>query len=210
MRNHYESAVGRFVHAVRVPTRNFSEFPLVADRLIKDLDLKNKTHVLLYCTGGIRCERASAYLQSRGVTSCYQLRGGIHRYCEEIGDEDSFFRGRNFVFDRRLTTRRIGVAEGLSNSGVDRSAGGRSVEGGGGDGDGSNGGHADDAKNIVGLCTVCELRPWDRYDSKLMCEKCSALVLVCKDCRGPAKKGKAAGKRLLQSLNLMCERCKEL
>ena len=111
VRNHYESAVGRFEQAIRMPTRTFSEFPKVADQLIEDLDLRNKKHVLLYCTGGIRCERASAYLQSKGVTSCYQLRGGIHRYCEEIGDRDSFFRGRNFVFDRRLTTRRVGMED---------------------------------------------------------------------------------------------------
>ena len=207
VRNYYESAVGRFNHAVRVPTRNFSEFPEVADKLIKDLDLKNKSHVLLYCTGGIRCERASAYLQSRGVTSCYQLHGGIHRYCEEIGDDDSFFRGRNFVFDRRLTTRRVGSEEDSSNIFPCSSAGESSSSRGG---DCIAVDRADDAKNIVGMCTVCEQKPWDTYDSKLMCEKCSALVLICADCRSNRKEGVRNGKRSLYPMNLLCEQCKRV
>jgi predicted sulfurtransferase len=108
VRNLYESAVGQFDGAIRIPTRHFIDFPEVADRLIERYDLRKKKKVLMYCTGGIRCERASAYLRSKGVTQCFQLLGGIHNYVEEMG-EATFFRGKNFVFDRRLTTKRVGT-----------------------------------------------------------------------------------------------------
>ena len=108
VRNFYESAVGHFDGAVRIPTRHFTDFPTVADELIDSLQLRQKKRVLMYCTGGIRCERASAYLRSKGVTQCFQLLGGIHNYVEELG-EHTLFRGRNFVFDRRLTTDRVGT-----------------------------------------------------------------------------------------------------
>eukprot|EP01046_Picozoa_sp_COSAG06_P021730 COSAG06_NODE_1646_length_8811_cov_6.796258_1_plen_283_part_10 len=80
-RNLYESEIGRFDGAVRCPTRHFTEFPAAADKMVDELQLRDKT-VLMYCTGGIRCERASAYLRSVGVDRCYQLKGGIARYCE--------------------------------------------------------------------------------------------------------------------------------
>jgi predicted sulfurtransferase len=113
VRNMYESAVGQFDGAIRVPTRHFTDFPKVADEMIKQYDLKSKKRVLMYCTGGIRCERASAYLRSKGVKQCYQLKGGIHKYCEEMGRK-TLFRGKNFVFDRRLTTARVGTEVPLS------------------------------------------------------------------------------------------------
>jgi predicted sulfurtransferase len=108
VRNFYESEVGHFDGAGRIPTRHFTDFPKVADELIESLQLREKRRVLMYCTGGIRCERASAYLRSKGVTRCFQLLGGIHNYVEELG-EHTLFRGRNFVFDRRLTTDRVGT-----------------------------------------------------------------------------------------------------
>lgn len=108
-RNLYESAIGKFDGAVRCKTRHFSEFPDAADEMIRDLALDEKdTKVLMYCTGGIRCERASAYLRSKGVKRCFQLKGGIARYCETFNGQDSLFRGRNFVFDRRIATDRVG------------------------------------------------------------------------------------------------------
>ena len=61
----YESEIWRFDGATRCPTRHFTEFPTVADKMIEDHNLREKT-VLMYCTGGIRCERASAYLRSMG------------------------------------------------------------------------------------------------------------------------------------------------
>eukprot|EP00944_MAST-04C_sp_MAST-4C-sp1_P002216 g2216.t1 len=106
VRNLYESAIGTMDGALRLPTRHFSEFPKVADEIIKEQNLRNKS-VFMYCTGGIRCERASAYLKAKGVKNCYQLEGGIHRYVERFG-KDGLFRGKNFVFDRRVSSERVG------------------------------------------------------------------------------------------------------
>jgi UPF0176 protein len=64
-------------------------------------DLQSK-QVLMYCTGGVRCERASAYLRLCGIKDVSQLSGGIHAYQETFPDGDGFFRGKNFVFDRRI------------------------------------------------------------------------------------------------------------
>jgi len=107
VRNHYESEVGQFDGAVRLPTRHFTDFPKVIDTLIETMQLREKK-VYMYCTGGIRCERASAYMRSKGVKECYQLSGGIHKYTVELGDQ-TLFRGKNFVFDRRLLTERVGT-----------------------------------------------------------------------------------------------------
>lgn len=204
VRNYYESAIGRFKNAVRIQTRTFSEFPEVADQLIEDLDLKNKTHVLMYCTGGIRCERASAYLKSRGVMSCYQLQGGIHRYCEQIEDSKSFFRGRNFVFDRRLSTRRVGQPVIAANSSDDKS--GKSLD------FGLTAAKKEHIRSVIGECVVCEQQPWDTYDNQITCEKCSALVLVCSSCRSnlnKTKMKKSSHKRSLHhEYKLLCECCK--
>lgn len=98
-RNSYESAVGTFTNAVVPNTQTFREFPAYVDNnqeLIKD-----KT-VLMFCTGGIRCERASAYVKSKELAKVvYQIKGGIHRYIEQF--PDGFFRGKNYVFDGRVT-----------------------------------------------------------------------------------------------------------
>lgn len=202
-RNLYESEIGRFDGAVRCPTRHFTEFPAVADRMVDDMHLRDKT-VLMYCTGGIRCERASAYLRSVGVRRCFQLKGGIARYCEAFpaaestaaavvtaasdmekaasashlppagsrqseregscslasacktavdttiptrtASNTSMFRGKNFVFDRRMALQ------------------------------------AGPPGDIVGECVLCEAA-WDQYDRDVACEQCSALVLVCETCR---------------------------
>lgn len=107
-RNMYESAVGRFDGAHRIPSRHFREFTDIVDDWIKTTpDIVHKD-VFMYCTGGIRCERASSYMSIKGFTNVNQLEGGIHRYCETISECDSLFRGRNFVFDRRIVTDRIG------------------------------------------------------------------------------------------------------
>ena len=204
-RNLYESEIGRFEGAVRCPTRHFTEFPAVADQMVDDMQLRDKT-VLMYCTGGIRCERASAYLRSVGVQRCFQLKGGIAKYCEafpaasavtaaactplvcretsdtshtrptagEQGDCEkpcaagsprkttpsttvpmqncSMFRGKNFVFDRRMA-----LPAGTPN-------------------------------DIVGECVLCGVA-WDQYDRSVSCEQCAALVLLCGACRPRVRGG---------------------
>ena len=97
-RNDYESAVGRFRGAVTPPIGNFRELP---GALADYEHLKNKK-VLMYCTGGIRCEKASALLRGEGFREVYQLDGGIMNYARELGDGDDLWEGDCFVFDNRV------------------------------------------------------------------------------------------------------------
>ena len=101
VRNTFESDIGRFKGATPVPMASFSEYTSYAESNLPELRGKK---VLMYCTGGIRCEKASAYLRKRGVRSVSQLSGGIHRYLEAYPDgSDSAYIGKNFVFDRRMS-----------------------------------------------------------------------------------------------------------
>lgn len=98
-RNYYEARVGAFKNAITPKVEYFREFKEYIDQ---NLETFKDKEVLMYCTGGIRCERASAYLQEKGVTKkVYQIEGGIHRYVEKY--PDGFFRGKNYVFDARVT-----------------------------------------------------------------------------------------------------------
>lgn len=98
VRNTYESKIGAFVNAIKPPIDYFRELPAYIDN---NIDLFADKSVLMYCTAGIRCEKASAYLQAKGVAKkIYQIKGGIHRYIEEY--PDGFFRGKNYVFDARI------------------------------------------------------------------------------------------------------------
>lgn len=100
-RNNYESRVGTFEDAIKPDINNFRNFPEYID---KNLEQFKDKQVLMYCTGGIRCERASAYLKLKGVAKeVYQIQGGIHRYTEEF--PDGYFRGKNYVFDARVTVK---------------------------------------------------------------------------------------------------------
>jgi UPF0176 protein len=104
MRNHYESEVGHFEHAITPQVATFrEELPYVAELLA---DNKNK-NILMYCTGGIRCEKASAYMRYRGYNNVFQLEGGIIEYARQVKAQglDNKFRGKNFVFDERLGER---------------------------------------------------------------------------------------------------------
>lgn len=101
MRNHYESEVGHFENAICPDADTFRE---EIDMVVDDLKNQKDQKVLLYCTGGIRCEKASAYLKHHGFEDVNQLHGGIIAYAQEIKQLglDSKFRGKNFVFDERL------------------------------------------------------------------------------------------------------------
>lgn len=104
MRNHYESEVGHFENAICPDVDTFrEELPLVLD-LLKD---KKDKKLLLYCTGGIRCEKASAYFKHQGFQDVNQLQGGIIEYAKQAKEQGLpiKFKGKNFVFDERIGER---------------------------------------------------------------------------------------------------------
>ena len=104
MRNHYESEVGHFEGAILPDVETFREsLPIVAGMLEEQKDKP----VVMYCTGGIRCEKASAYMKSRGFENVYQLDGGIIEYARQVKQRGlrNKFHGKNFVFDERLGER---------------------------------------------------------------------------------------------------------
>ena len=100
MRNYYESEVGRFKNAI-IPNAHSSKelLPKVAKILIGNEDKK----VHLYCTGGIRCEKASSYLKEKGFKNVFHLKGGILKYLETVPINESQWEGECFVFDQRVT-----------------------------------------------------------------------------------------------------------
>lgn len=102
-RNDYEGSVGAFEGAVQPNTRSFRDFPawFEADGRAL-LDRPTPPKVAMYCTGGIRCEKATAYLKAQGVTDVHHLQGGILRYLEVIPEPESLWRGECFVFDERV------------------------------------------------------------------------------------------------------------
>ncbi|MCX8525237.1 rhodanese-related sulfurtransferase [Chryseobacterium formosus] len=104
-RNHYESEVGHFEGAITPDVENFREsLPIINEQL---QDFKEDKNLLMYCTGGIRCEKASAYFKHQGFKNVFQLEGGIIEYTRQIKEEniESKFIGKNFVFDHRLGER---------------------------------------------------------------------------------------------------------
>ncbi len=102
-RNEYETMIGHFEDAIDPHTDTFTEFPDWITEFI-DQNLGDKK-IAMYCTGGIRCEKASSYLKSKGVEEVYQLQGGILKYLEEIPEENSLWKGECFVFDQRVSIK---------------------------------------------------------------------------------------------------------
>lgn len=104
MRNHYESEIGRFDNALFPDVDTFREEIEYVTKVLED---KKDAKILMYCTGGVRCEKASAYLKHKGFQNVNQLYGGIIEYARQIKELnlDSKFRGKNFVFDERLGER---------------------------------------------------------------------------------------------------------
>jgi len=98
-RNDYECDIGTFKGALNPHTKTFSEFPqYVAD----NLNPQKHTKVAMFCTGGIRCEKSTAYLKQQGFKNVYHLQGGILKYLEEVPKEESLWEGECFVFDNRV------------------------------------------------------------------------------------------------------------
>jgi predicted sulfurtransferase len=160
VRNHYEAAIGRFHSAEYIDPkmRKSTDFVRWLEQEETQERLKDK-NVLLYCTGGVRCERASAYLNhkmSSSLKGVYQLSGGIEAYLQEFRD-GGHWRGKNFVFDKR---------EAVSAENPD--------------GDGGIIVPAD-AEKVEAKCCLCD-KPWDRYVGKKKCITCGVPVLMCDGC----------------------------
>lgn len=104
MRNYYEYEVGHFENALEIPSDTFSEqLPMAADML----EEKKDAPVVMYCTGGIRCEKASAYLKHKGFKRVFHLEGGIIKYVQDAKEKglENKFKGKNFVFDKRFAEK---------------------------------------------------------------------------------------------------------
>ena len=102
-RNSYETAIGSFDGAIDPGTESFRDFPQWAETTLRPLmeDNGNK-RIAMFCTGGIRCEKASSYLQQQGFGEVHHLRGGILKYLEQVPEAESRWQGECFVFDQRV------------------------------------------------------------------------------------------------------------
>lgn len=101
-RNSYEHSIGSFKGAIKPNIESFREIP---DYIDKNLDSYKDKKVAMFCTGGIRCEKSSSYILSKGVKNVYHLNGGILKYLEEIKEEESMWDGECFVFDDRVSVK---------------------------------------------------------------------------------------------------------
>ncbi len=99
-RNDYEVAIGTFKDAVNPETETFRQFP---DYVKKNLEPAKHKKVAMFCTGGIRCEKSTAFLKQQGFEEVYHLQGGILKYLETIPEEESLWQGECFVFDNRVS-----------------------------------------------------------------------------------------------------------
>ena len=97
-RNDYEAKIGKFKDAVVLPIKTFREFPDAAEKALQD---KKDKKIVMYCTGGIRCEKSSAYLREKGFKNVFQLKGGIINYANQF--PSTHYEGKCFVFDDRLS-----------------------------------------------------------------------------------------------------------
>lgn len=189
VRNSYEYAVGHFEGAINPKTRNFKSFDTWLDRAKEEKLFKGKENILMYCTGGIRCEKASIQLKrklnlitetqdelnvkersekheqsgSHEMLKVYQLKGGIHRYLEQYAHSaNNLFRGKNFVFDKR-------VVQPISTPT-------QNIEG-----------NADDDHNVIGRCHSCSAS-YDKIHDDRRCKKCRLLLLICDSCEATLQK----------------------
>ena len=98
-RNDYEVEIGTFKNAIDPQTKSFRDFPEWAEQ---NLDSKKHKKIAMFCTGGIRCEKSTAYMKQQGFDEVYHLEGGILKYLEEVPKEQSLWQGECFVFDNRV------------------------------------------------------------------------------------------------------------
>ena len=216
VRNHYEHAVGRFPLAVDPGTRTFGEFRSWCEA--NEATLRSASQVLLYCTGGVRCEKASTLVSSivavgrDSVVPVHHLKGGIHRYLEQYPD-GGFFCGANFVFDARRTVRPEIAKPSTNDSGLPPASPAGSPPGSrlapeiGPDAVGRTvDAIVQQTAQAVGVCEECgegSLATNVLHDGR-RCHACRMLVLACDRCAdrdGPTSITSSAG-------GLMCIRCK--
>lgn len=190
VRNHYEAAIGRFDPAgaeyIDPMMRKSTEFPLWLDRKETKEKLKGK-QVLMYCTGGVRCERASALLKFKmekdpeikelGIKGVFQLQGGIDKYFKEF-PQGGFWSGKNYTFDKRFAHAPPKLDGDLHAKKIEDN-------------------------EMKGKCEACN-QPWDKYRGKRRCPTCGVPSLICKDC---FMKDKTGEKKLAKSIR--CELCVE-
>jgi predicted sulfurtransferase len=212
VRNHYEAAIGRFVpptdnseskdsNSSDVPQwidpkmRKSTEFPAWLDKDETKEIMKGK-QVLMYCTGGIRCERASALLKYKmetdpavknlGIKGVFQLQGGIDKYFKEFPD-GGYWKGKNYVFDKRFAhapPKIDGELHGRAKDDETKTESFHSKK----DAYGSS---ITTTTQAMGKCEACH-KPWDMYRGKRRCPTCGVPSLICKECfladRGGTKK----------------------
>ena len=106
-RNHYEVEIGTFDKALNPRTNSFREFPAwVAGTLERMPDIHKDSKIAMFCTGGIRCEKATSYLKKRGYKNVFHLEGGILKYFEDVSGEENLWNGECFVFDNRVSLKK--------------------------------------------------------------------------------------------------------
>ena len=160
-RNTKEFDIGRFPGAIDPRTTVYSQFPHWVEQNKKLLDGKK---VLMYCTGGIRCEKASAFIRKQAdVKECLHLRGGIHKYLEEFGSQ-GLWKGKNFVFDSRQASSAEETQSGKNGTIPVQLDGGESSE------------------DIVGQCLYCGVAH-DTFEAQHVCAVCREPVLICNACQ---------------------------
>jgi len=188
VRNHYEAAIGRFAPPnskwLDPKMLKSTEFPVWLDKDSTKQELKGK-NVLMYCTGGVRCERASALLKYKmetdpeiknlGIQGVYQLQGGIDKYFKQYPD-GGYWEGKNYTFDKRF-----------AHAPPQKDAAPKEEK----------------QKTIMGKCEACQ-KPWDMYRGKRRCPTCGVPSLICRDCFQADRDGIRKLDR-----NIRCDLCVE-
>eukprot|EP00980_Cylindrotheca_fusiformis_P026036 scaffold15259_cov122-Cylindrotheca_fusiformis.AAC.2 len=160
-RNTKEFQIGHFPNSLDPNTTTFNQFPTWVQQHSSSLAKKK---VLMYCTGGIRCEKASAFIRREvpSVQEVRHLKGGIHKYLDEYGSSsDCLWQGKNFVFDGR------GAHKAAETSGSNTATTKESTAG---------------SHKVVGTCSYCPA-PYDTFDPKCVCTVCREPTLVCPECK---------------------------
>ena len=169
-RNTKEWQIGHFVGATDPSTTTFHQFPTWVQQHQETLANKK---VLMYCTGGIRCEKASAYIRNQvpTVQEVRHLQGGIHKYLDAYGDkEESLWKGKNFVFDGRGAAVAASNTTQTAKNGAPNCAETAKAQTG------------ENKHTIVGACLYCTT-PHDTFDPGCVCTVCREPTLVCPSCR---------------------------